>query len=86
MNLPRKYQVFPTPVEVSSKDYERLSIYLSGWNKLNTLFLTGINEPDLRRLVVMEAAGAKRPSIIKRLLGRLGKLEKARLTARIECL
>ncbi len=83
MNIPSKYQVFDQPVEVSNKDQQRLRIHLLGWNRLNEILLLGVNEVDLRRLVVMEVMGARRMTIINRLLGRLAKLERRRITERI---
>jgi hypothetical protein len=83
MNIPSKYQVFDQPVEVSNKDQQRLRVHLLGWNRLNEILLLGVNEPDLRRLVVMEVMGSRRMTIINRLLGRLAKLERKRITERI---
>jgi hypothetical protein len=83
MKIPQKYQVFDQPVEISDKDAERLKDLLSGWNRLNEIMLLGVNEPDLRRLVVMEVKTSCRMTIINRLLGRLAKLERKRITDRI---
>lgn len=84
MKIPLKYQVFDEPVEISDKDKQRLSVHLVGWNKLNEIFLLGsINEPDLRRLVVMEIMGSRRMSIIGRLLGRLQKIQRKRIDQNI---
>jgi hypothetical protein len=81
--IPQKYQIFDEPVVVTSKDAERLKVHLTGWNKLNEMFLLGINQPDLRRLVVMELMGAARRTILTRLLGRLSKLERQTYMDRI---
>ena len=84
MKIPIKYQVFDEPVEISEKDHQRLSVHLIGWNRLNEIFLLGsINEPDLRRLVVMEVMGARRMTMLNRLLGRLQKLQRKRIDERI---
>jgi len=84
MKIPIKYQVFDEDVEISEKDHQRLSVHLIGWNRLNEIFLLGsINEPDLRRLVVMEVMGARRMTMLNRLLGRLQKLQRKRIDERI---
>lgn len=84
MKIPQKYQVFDEIVEISDKDRVRLSVHLVGWNKLNEIFLLGsINEPDLRRLVVMEIMGSRRMSIVSRLLGRLQKIQRKRIDQNI---
>lgn len=83
MKIASKYQVFRDPVEVSDKDEQRLKIHLKGWNRLNEILLLGVNEPDLRRLVVLELMGQRRPVIIDRLLGRLVKLERKAINDRI---
>ena len=83
MKITQKYQVFDDPIEVDSKDFERLKGYLTGWNKLNEILLLGINEPDLRRLVVMELMGSRRMVIVNRLLGRLGTIQRERIKGRI---
>ena len=84
MKIPKKYQVFDSVVEMDSKDAQRLGVHLSGWNRLNEIMLLGINESDLRRLVILELMGAKRPTIIQRLLGRLAKTQRQKLDERIE--
>lgn len=84
MKIARKYQIFDTDVEVMDKDLERLGIHLRGWNWLNEVFLLGVNEPDLRRLVVIELIHKRRLPIIRRLLGRLAKAERAKYLQRIE--
>jgi hypothetical protein len=84
MKIPLKYQVFDELVEISEKDHQRLSVHLIGWNRLNEIFLLGsINESDLRRLVIMEVMGARRSTIINRLLGRLQKLQRKQIDYRI---
>lgn len=84
MKIPQKYQVFDEPVEISDKDKQRLSMHLVGWNRLNEIFLLGsINEPDLRRLVIMEIMGSRRMSIVSRLLGRLQKIQRKRIDQNI---
>lgn len=78
-----KYQVFDVMVSMDSKDAERLKVYLSGWNKLHAMFFLGVNESDLRRLVILELMGACRSTMITRLLGRLAKLERQKILGRI---
>jgi len=82
MKIPHKWQVFDVPVEVSSKDEERLAPYLIGWMRLAAL-LAGISEPDLMRLVLMELCGKQRRKIIDRLLMRLGRVQRRRIEGRI---
>lgn len=84
MKIHQRYQIFDQPVEVSDKDKQRLSIHLAGWNKLNEMLLLGINESDLRRLVLIELMGARRMTIIDRLIARISKLEKVRIRERIQ--
>lgn len=84
MNIPSKYQVFDgDPVELSDKDSERLSPYLSGWVQLNKLFLAGVNEPDVKRLIILEMMGGRRSALIDRLVMRLGRLQRVRLHRQI---
>jgi hypothetical protein len=84
MNIPSKYQVFdgdPTPI--SDKDFERLSPYLSGWPKLNTLFVEGIGEQEIKQLIILEMMDRRRAPIIDRLVMRLGRLQRVRLRRQI---
>lgn len=86
MKIPTKYQVFDTPVTLSSKDEERLAPYLVGWMHLAAV-LTDINEPDLMRLIVIELSGKQRRKILDRLLGRIGRVQRKRIEQRIsKCL
>lgn len=84
MKIAQRYQVFDQPVEIDEKDRDRLKVHLSGWNRLNEILLLGINEPDLRRLVILELLGARRKEMLTRLLGRLAKLERKRILSRIQ--
>ena len=84
MKIPIKYQIFDSVVEISDKDAERLSVHLSGWNQLNEMFLLGVNETDLRRLIVLELMKARRTSMLSRLLGRLAKAERQKFLRKIE--
>ncbi len=84
MKIPTKYQIFDDSVEILDKDIERLSSCIGGWHRLHELFmLGGLNEPDLKRLVVMELMGKQRQPLLARLLGRLAKLDRQRYTERI---
>ncbi len=83
MNIPHRLQVFDVPVALTSKDAERLSPYLVGWMHLAAI-LTDINEPDLMRLVVLELMDKQRRKILDRLLGRIGRVQRRRIEARIE--
>lgn len=71
------------PVSVEDKDAERLSPYLTNWNKLSP-FLGSVNEADLTRLILLECAGKKREMILDRLLARLGKLTRKRLAQTVK--
>lgn len=85
MKIPTKYQIFDDSIEIPDKDVERLSFCIGGWNRLHELFmLGGLNEVDLKRLVVMELMGKQRQPLIARLLGRLAKLDRQRYTRRID--
>jgi hypothetical protein len=85
MKIPTKYQIFDDSIEIPDKDVERLSSCIGGWNRLHELFmLGGLNEVDLKRLVVMELMGKQRQPLIARLLGRLAKLDRQRYTRRID--
>ena len=83
IRIPLKYQIFDSPVEILEKDAASLKPHLTGWNKLNEIFLVGLNAHDLRRMVVLELMGGQRRSILSRLLGRLAKLERQKYLARI---
>ncbi len=76
MKIPLKYQVFEAPVEISSKDHERLSFYVGSWKRIHEMMLLGVNQSDLRRLVVLELMGRRRIYLIRRLLGRLTTLQR----------
>ena len=84
IRIPLKYQIFDSPVEILEKDAARLKSHLTGWNKLNEIFLLGLNEPDLRRMAVLELMGSQRRAILTRLLGRLAKMQRQKYAARIE--
>lgn len=82
--IPEKYQIFDEPVHLSDKDRQRLSTYLSGWNKLIEQLMDGISLPDLQRLLVMELMDRQRRPILQKLLVRLTKLNREKLERRIE--
>jgi hypothetical protein len=83
MKIPDHLQLFATPVVLSDKDEERLSVYLTGFDPFVHLLCT-INEPDLRRLVVMELAGKKRWKILERLVMRVSRLERLALEEKVK--
>ena len=66
MKIPTKYQIFDDSVEIQDKDVERLSSCIGGWNRLHELFLLGsVNEPDLKRLVVIRLnSECRRPNLL----------------------
>ena len=83
MKIPIKYQIFERIVAMGDVSAQALQNSMAGWNRINELFLLGVREDDLRRMVILELMGPKRTTILNRLLGRLGKLERARLKQRI---
>jgi hypothetical protein len=84
MTIPKKFQLFDEPVELSDKDAERLSCYLSGWMSLHAFLLQGINDADIRRLVVIELMGMRRRSILDRLLSRLTTNSRKKVQTKLE--
>lgn len=78
-----KSQVFDPPVEVTTKDAERLAPFLSGSNRLAKALMRGLNEPDLKRLILLELAGKRRRVLLGRLVGRLTSLARRRVEERI---
>ena len=87
MKIPFKYQVFDRVIAMSEKDAERLQSYLTGWNKLVAALISGVNKPDVQRLIVLELMGKCRPAILNKLLTRLGKIERETIERRmLSCL
>jgi hypothetical protein len=84
VKIPAKFQVFEDRVVLPGNDRERLAPHLSGWNKLNGLFLKGVSDPDLKRLVVLELMGRRREEIIRRLLMRLGRVQRRAIEEKIK--
>ena len=84
MTIPNRYQIFDAPVVLSSKDEQRLRPHLAEWVKLARVMLLGINEADLRRLIVMELRGKQRWHILSRLLMRLGREQRKRLETQVK--
>lgn len=82
VEIPGKYQLFASPVVIDSKDAERLGVYLSGFMRLMAI-LPQVNEPDLRRLVVLELMGKQRKKLLDRLLMRLCRLDRLALQKRV---
>ena len=80
--IPSRYRIFDT--RITDKDAQRLGIYLGCWGKLNKLFLQGVNDSDLKRLIMLELAGAQRRPILDRLQMRLCRLERRRLAELVE--
>jgi hypothetical protein len=83
MTIPDRYQVFEKPVQLDSKDCERLGSFLSGWKRLAPLLALGVNEPDLKTLIMLELLGKQRRAILDRLLSRLGRVQRHLLEKRI---
>lgn len=78
MKIPKRCQIFDREVQIDDKDAERLRPYLAHWGKLNRLFLDGTNELDLQRLVVLELLGKGRAEILRRLFGRITRVQHRR--------
>jgi hypothetical protein len=86
VKIPEAYQLFTPPVVLTSKDAERLSVYLAGWEHLAPI-LTKVNERDLERLVILELMGKQRWKLLHRLVMRLGRVQRAELEKRVrKCL
>jgi hypothetical protein len=83
MNVPAKLQIFESPVTLTDKDAERLTPYLTGWPKLHSKLMAGVNEPDLQRLVILELLTKRRKAILDRLLMRLGRIHRHRTQEKI---
>jgi hypothetical protein len=84
MTIPKKYQVFAQPVILIDKDAARLAPNLTSWPKLNAMLrVQAFNEPDLRRLVILELVGGRRWRIVNRLLMRLGRFDRAQLEKKV---
>jgi hypothetical protein len=83
MKIARKFQVFDTDVVLIDKDAARLTPHLSSWRSLHEIMLLGVNEPDLKRLVVLELLGQKRRQILQRLIGRISSIQTSRVIAKV---
>ncbi len=82
MKIPSRLQIFGEPVILSDVDASRLSVYLVGFMHLATPILT-INEPDVKRLIVMELLGKRRWKLLERLIMRLGRMQRQALEKRV---
>jgi hypothetical protein len=83
MTIPDRYQVFEKSVQLDSKDCERLGSFLSGWKRLAPLLALGVNEPDLKTLILLELVGKQRRVILDRLLMRLGRVQRRVLQKKV---
>jgi hypothetical protein len=85
-HIPKRFdRLFETPVALSDKDSERLRPYLSHWGVLNARFRSGVNESDLKRLILLELSSeSPRKRILDRLLMRLGRVQRRSLSDKIE--
>lgn len=84
MIIPHKYQVFDDEVAMSDEQEKRLSPYLSNFNKLYAKLVDGVNDDDLRRMLIIELMGKARPAIIDRIRKRLLRQTRERIDAKIE--
>lgn len=75
--------LFDAQPRVTQADRKRLTAVLSGWAKLSPA-LKMLSDEDIKRCVVIEAQGHKRPMILKRLLGRYNKNTRTRILHAIE--
>lgn len=83
MKIPAKLQLFETPVILTDQDEARLSAYLGCYEYFVPL-ISKINEPDLRRLIVMELSGKRRWKILERLVMRVSRLDRLVLGKRVK--
>jgi hypothetical protein len=70
--------LFDNQPRVTLLDTKRLMPLLSGWGQLSPALKT-MTEDDIKKCVVIEAAGAQRPMILARLLGRYNKRTRQRI-------
>lgn len=83
MKIPTRLQIFDEPITLSDVDESRLSVYLSGFMTLATP-ISKINEPDVKRLIVMELAGKRRWKLLERLIMRLGRMQRQTLEKKVK--
>jgi hypothetical protein len=84
MKIPDRLQIFAKPVILTDKDAIRLERHLGGWGSSLALVLTGMQERDVERMIVIEMMGSKRPQILERLVGRYMKLTKVRIQKKVK--
>jgi len=84
IRIPARFQIFAKHVEMSDKDRERLEPHLGNWKGLNEVFLIGVGEMDLERLIILELMGKRRALILDRLVQRISSVRRDRLHQRIE--
>lgn len=82
MISPKARQLFPDLI-LSSKDGERLSVYLSSWTKL-AKFLIRMNDRDIKRLIMMELSGKQRWKLLDRLIRRLGRIHRLEIERKVK--
>ena len=71
-------------VRVTSHDRARLSPHLAGWNHLQEmLLLEDFTLEEIKMLLLIEAEGACRQTIMDRLIARMKKMERQELVAAI---
>jgi len=60
---------------VSDEDRSRLKGSIHSWGRLNEILREdGIDRDDCEKLIIMESEGKQRPTILKKLIGRLTTL------------
>lgn len=84
MKIPPHLNPFDLPVAISYADQTRLGPHLSNWNRLNDIFLLGIGEKDLRKLVILELMGKRRKPVLTRLVIAVLRAERGRIEQAIE--
>lgn len=71
-------------VHVTARDRARLAPHLAGWNHLQeVLLLEEFSLDEIKMLVLIEAEGQCRQTIMDRLLARMKKMERKELVAAI---
>jgi hypothetical protein len=75
--------LFDDQPRLTHADRKRLQPHMSGWNRLCSVLEADIlSEADLKKLVLIEFEGAKRPEMVQKVLGKLStSLRKRVLTA-----
>lgn len=69
--------LFPE-IKLTRADRKKVT-HLQSWHTLNELFLLGVTETEVKKLILLELEGAARRTIVNRLVARLGKLNRKQI-------